>query len=131
MLKDTYLQLDERENRFERDERGVNWLDMSFDGAAWKYFHRTSVYSGAAVSLAVLTQLGVTAEISHVRTTLRQGEIEWQDAPVIYRYILSCKDEVSYLVPSGRVETEWQEYPEVHIDYNCSNFKWKLFQSTQ
>ena len=113
VLKDTYLQLDERENRFERDERGVNWLDMSFDGAAWKYFHRTSVYSGAAVSLSVLTQLGVTAEISHVRTTLRQGEIEWQDAPVIYRYILSCKDEVSYLVPSGRVETEWQEPAEV------------------
>lgn len=115
VLKDTYLQLDERANHFERDEKGVNWLDMSFNGAAWRYFHRTSVYSGAAVSMAVLTQLGVRAEISHVRTKIQDGEIQWDDAPVIYRYILSYRDEVSYLVPSEQVETEWQapeEQPE-------------------
>ena len=101
VLKDTYLQLDERQNQLERDERGVNWLEMSFDGAAWRYFHRTSVLGGAAVSLMTLRQLGVAAELAR------------EEAPVIYRYILSLQDKVSYIVPSGQTVTEWQEPAEV------------------
>ena len=101
VLKDTYLQLDERQNQLERDERGVNWLEMSFDGAAWRYFHRTSVLGGAAVSLMTLRQLGVTAELAR------------EEAPVIYRYILSLQDKVSYIVPSSQTVTEWQEPAEV------------------
>ena len=101
VLKDTYLQLDERQNQLERDERGVNWLEMSFDGAAWRYFHRTSVLGGAAVSLMTLRQLGVAAELAR------------EEAPVIYRYILSLQDKVSYIVPSSQTVTEWQEPAEV------------------
>ena len=101
VLKDTYLQLDERQNQLERDERGVNWLEMSFDGADWRYFHRTSVLGGAAVSLMTLRQLGVTAELAR------------EEAPVIYRYILSLQDRVSYIVPSSQTVTEWQEPAEV------------------
>ena len=85
----------------ERDERGVNWLEMSFDGAAWRYFHRTSVLGGAAVSLMTLRQLGVAAELAR------------EEAPVIYRYILSLQDKVSYIVPSSQTVTEWQEPAEV------------------
>ena len=101
VLKDTYLQLDERQNQLERDERGVNWLEMGFDGAAWRYFHRTSVLGGAAVSLMTLRQLGVAAELAR------------EEAPVIYRYILSLQDKVSYIVPSSQTVTEWQEPAEV------------------
>ena len=101
VLKDTYLQLDERQNQLERDERGVNWLEMSFDGVAWRYFHRTSVLGGAAVSLMTLRQLGVAAELAR------------EEAPVIYRYILSLQDRVSYIVPSSQTVTEWQEPAEV------------------
>ena len=101
VLKDTYLQLDERQNQLERDERGVNWLEMSFDGAAWRYFHRTSVLGGAAVSLMTLRQLGVAAELAR------------EEAPVIYRYILSLQDKVSYIVPNSQTVTEWQEPAEV------------------
>ena len=101
VLKDTYLQLDERQNQLERDERGVNWLEMSFDGADWRYFHRTSVLGGAAVSLMTLRQLGVAAELAR------------EEAPVIYRYILSLQDKVSYIVPSSQTVTEWQEPAEV------------------
>ena len=68
VLKDVYLKLDERQNDFEVDERGINWLELGFNGDAHKFFHRTSVFGGAAVSLSVLNQLGVEGTILNSRT---------------------------------------------------------------
>lgn len=42
VLKDVYLKLDERQNEFEQDEHGINWLELGFNGEAHSFFRRTS-----------------------------------------------------------------------------------------
>ncbi len=107
VLKDVYLELDERQNQLEEDERGVNWLELGFNGTAHNYFHRTSVYGGAAVSLSVLNKLGIEASILSSRTEFKNGELKWVDNPAGYRYIFSCKGGITYFVPGERKPTEW------------------------
>lgn len=87
VLKDVYLKLDEQKNNFELDENGINWLELAFNGGAHSFFRRTSVYGGAAVSLAVLNQFGINASIMNSRTEMTAGEITWSDDPADYRYI--------------------------------------------
>lgn len=107
VLKDVYLKLDERKNDFETDEVGTAWLDLGFNGSAHGFYRRTSVYGGAAVSLAVLSRLGIDAKIMGSRTEFKNGEIAWQDEPADYRYILCHGGEITYFVPSARRETDW------------------------
>lgn len=107
VLKDVYLKLDEDRNDFELDEHGVSWLELGFNGAAHNFFHRTSVYGGAAVSLLVLNKLGVDAAIMNSRTEVKAGELSWSDDPADYRYILCHKAGTTYFVPSQRKATEW------------------------
>ena len=91
VLKDVYLSLDERQNKVEADENGVSWMDIAFNGETHPYFSRTSVFSGATVTLEVLTKLGINATIS--------GTDEEKVADS-YRYILSYDDNISYLSES-------------------------------
>lgn len=107
VLKDVYLKLDERQNDFETDDRGINWLELGFNGAAHSFFKRTSVFGGAAVSLATLHNLGVDAAILNSKTEMKAGEITWSDDPADYRYILSYKGGITYFVPSSRKATDW------------------------
>ncbi len=107
VLKDVYLKLDERQNDFEVDERGINWLELGFNGDAHKFFHRTSVFGGAAVSLSVLKQLGIEGTILNSRTEIKAGELTWSDDPADYRYILSCRGGITYFVPAERKPTDW------------------------
>jgi len=107
VLKDVYLKMDERQNDFEVDERGINWLELGFNGDAHKFFHRTSVFGGAAVSLAVLNQLNVDAAILNSKTEVKTGELTWSDDPADYRYILSCRGGITYFVPAERKTTDW------------------------
>lgn len=107
VLKDVYLKLDEQRNDFEIDEGGINWLELAFNGEAHSFFRRTSVYGGAAVSLAVLNQFGIQASIMNARTEMTAGEITWSDDPADYRYIFSYKGGVTYFVPSTRKATDW------------------------
>lgn len=107
VLKDVYLKLDERQNDFETDERGINWLELGFNGDAHKFFHRTSVFGGAAVSLAVLNQLGIEGTILNSKTEIKAGELTWSDDPADYRYILSCRGGITYFVPAERKPTDW------------------------
>ncbi len=107
VLKDVYLKLDERQNDFEVDDCGINWLDLAFNGAAHSFFKRTSVFGGAAVSLSVLHSLGVDAAILNSKTEMKAGDITWSDDPADYRYILSYKGGITYFVPSSRKVTDW------------------------
>ncbi len=107
VLKDVYIKLDDRNNDFETDERGIDWLNLGFNGDAHGFFHRTSVYGGAAVSFAVLHRLGLNTEILNSRVEFQDGEVTWLDQPDDYRYILCHKDEITYFVPSTRKQTDW------------------------
>jgi len=107
VLKDVYIKLDDRKNDFETDANDIDWLNLGFNGAAHNFFQRTSVYGGAAVSLAVLQRLGLDADILGSRTEVHDGDITWLDAPDDYRYILCHKDEITYFVPSNRKVTDW------------------------
>lgn len=108
VLKDVYLKLDERHNDFERDENNIDWLDLSFNGASHRFFQRTSVYGGAAVTLSVLGRLGINAEIMGSDAEFKNGEIAWQGEAAGYRYTLCHNGEITYFVPSQRKATNWQ-----------------------
>lgn len=107
VLKDVYIKLDDRSNDFETDEHDIDWLNLGFNGEAHKFYHRTSVYGGAAVSLAVLQRLGLQTDILGSRTEIQDGEISWLDQPDDYRYIFCHKDKIAYFVPSSRKITSW------------------------
>ncbi len=107
VLKDVYLKLDERNNDFEKDENNISWLELGFNGAAHQFFRRTSVYGGAAVSLSVLSHLGIDAKILGSKTEVQNGDILWQAEPDNYRYILCHEGEITYFVPSSRKQTDW------------------------
>lgn len=107
VLKDVYLKLDDRQNDFETDVNGIDWMNLGFNGEAHSFFRRTSVYGGAAVSLSVLDRLGVEATILNSKTEVRDGEIAWADEAADYRYIFTHNGEITYFVPSSRKATDW------------------------
>lgn len=111
ILKDVYIKLDERDGDFESDDRGVTWLNLAFDTSEHHFFRRASVYGGAAVSLGVLSKLGIEAKILGSQTEFKGGELLRADAPDDYRYILCHKDEITYFVPSERKVTTWSTPP--------------------
>ena len=98
VIKDVYLNLDDKKNSFETDENGIPWLDIAFDGRHHEYFSRTSVFGGANVSLEVLKNLGLDVTIS------RPDEDKIADS---YRYILNANENISYFVPSERKITKF------------------------
>ncbi len=97
ILKDVYLNLDERQNKFETDENGTPWMDVAFNGESHPYFSRTSVFGGATVTLEVLRKLGINASISGAE----DGKAD------AYRYILTYEDKITYVTPSERPETNF------------------------
>ena len=106
IVKDIYLRLDERQNVFEKDSDNIPWLNLGFDGSSHKFFRRTSVYGGAAVTLEVLSKFGVDAEISGEKFRYENGElIESEQKTSDYRYVLCSGEKISYFVPSTRTRT--------------------------
>lgn len=107
VLKDVYLSLDERKNKFENDENGTPWMDVAFNGESHPFFSRTSVFGGASVTLEVFNKLGIEASISGVE------KLSSADA---YRYILTYGDDISYITPTERPETNFIA-PNVPVDW--------------
>lgn len=108
VLKDVYLKLDGGRSTFESDENGINWLELGFNGESHNYTHRTSVYGGAAVSLAVLSKLGIEASVLGSKAEVRDGEVSWSGDPVDYRYIFCYKNGITYFTPNERKATEFR-----------------------
>ena len=106
VIKDVYLSLDERQNRFEEGEGGVAYMDLAFDGSSHKFFRRSAVLSGAAVSMEVVRKMGLSAE-------LMGGKVDFTDGGAVegteceYRYILCRGEEICYLTGDERREAEW------------------------
>ena len=108
ITKDVYLRLDNHHNHFETDANGVSWLDLAFNGSSHRFFSRTSIYGGAAVSYEVLTRFGLKPQIPATPIDFIDGQITVKNPPTTYRYILSKDDNISYLTPSNPENTNWQ-----------------------
>jgi len=121
-LKDIYLRLNERREELETDENGTKWLNWGFNGSSHEFFRRTSIYSGAVVTLEVLENFGLSADIyGQDNDQIRDGQMENIKA-ANYRYILCAEDQISYLVPTEKYPTEFKtteidpEYDWVFVD---------------
>ena len=108
VTKDVYLRYDNRKNNFETDQDGTKWLDLAFNGSAYKYYSRVSIYGGASISLEVFSRFGINANISNTPATFLDGQFIAKEIDTTYRYIL-CQDEnVAYLTPSDKARTSWK-----------------------
>lgn len=110
VIKDVYLSLDQRQNSFELDAEGKNWLDLRFDGRSYKYFQRASILGGVAVSVNVLRKLGMEVEPT-------VGEIDFSKAHAEcdceYRYILCNDKQICYLTSDERRPAVWKNPSDV------------------
>ena len=116
VLKDVYLNLDERSEKFVTDKDGVRQLSIGFNASQHHFFRRNSSLGGAAVSLEVLTKLGVSAWISGSSLEFTGDGVNFTDAPGAYRYILVSNEEAAYLTPSSTRISDFVE-PEKAVDY--------------
>ncbi|MBQ7802920.1 fructose-bisphosphate aldolase class I [Candidatus Saccharibacteria bacterium] len=127
VLKDIYLRLDERREEMEADANDVKWLNWGFNGSSHEFFRRTSVYSGAVVTLEVLQKFGIPADIFGEIAKVDKGGVEIDEVKTKdYRYILCAGDQISYLVPSEKQATEFrateipEEYDWVFVDRSAN-----------
>ena len=120
VLKDVYLNLDTRTEKFETDKHGTNWLDLSFNASEHHFFNRNSSLGGAAVSLEVLSKLGLTASITGSNLQLTEDGLSANDDSVTHRYILIADSGISYLVPTNYQATTFatpsDAYDYLYID---------------
>jgi len=107
ITKDVYLRLDNRLNKFEQDQNGVNWLDIPFNHTSRKFYTRASIYGGASISLEVLTRFGIDAQIVNTPARFIDGQFLANEAQTDYRYILCHDDEIAFLTPSNYRESTW------------------------
>ncbi len=115
VLKDIYLRLNERKESTETDREGTKWLNWGFNGSSHEFFRRTSVYSGAVVTLEVLKKFGLSAEIFNDTAKIDKGGVLVDEVKTAnYRYILCAGEQISYLVPSLKTPTDFQlqKFPE-------------------
>ena len=108
VTKDVYLRYDNRKNNFETDQDGTKWLDLAFNGSAYKYYSRVSIYGGASISLEVFSRFGMNASISNTPATFLDGQFIAKEIDTTYRYILGQDENVAYLTPSDKARTAWK-----------------------
>ncbi len=100
IIKDVYLNLDERTEHLETDADNTKWLNLSFDASEHKFFYRSSSLGGAAVSLEVLRKLGLVATISGSELDFGTPATASQCLVKSHRYILISDDNAAYFSPS-------------------------------
>lgn len=116
ILKDVYLDIDARTEWLEKDKNGVDWLDIGFDSGQHHFFSRTSMLGGAAISLEVLSKLGLDTQVITSDLHLEPDGLVATTPAGAYRYILVANDAVSYLVPTLPTDTDFVA-PEGFVDY--------------
>ena len=115
ILKDVYLNLDTRTEKFETDQHGTKWLDFSFDASEHYFYNRHSSIGGAAVTLEVLQKLGLDAFISGSKLSFKDDNPTF-DLSATHRYILIADEQVTYLAPSSFTKTTFTP-PDSAVDY--------------
>ena len=120
VIKDVYLNLDTRTEKFESDKHDTNWLDLSFNASEHHFFNRSSNLGGATVSLEVLTKLGLTAMINNSDIKLTEDGFASSTSAETYRYIMLADDKPCYFVPTAYKTTTFtppaEAYDYLYID---------------
>lgn len=116
ITKDVYLRLDNRQNHFEKDKNGINWLDLAFDGSSHHFFTRHAVFGGSAITLEVLSRFGQETKIAGTKANYIGGQVSVAEPPQIYRYIMCQDDNIAYFSPSQDAITSW-EAPTEAVDW--------------
>ncbi len=122
VLKDIYLRLNEQREELETDTDGVKWLNWGFNGDAHEFFRRSSIYSGAIVTLEVLKNFDLSADIYGLDSRKTDYDHITEIQAANYRYILCAEDQISYLVPTEKHPTEFNateidpEYEWIFVD---------------
>lgn len=106
VLKDVYLNLDSRTEPFETDKTGTKWLNLGFDASEHHFFSRKSNLGGAAVTLEVLTKIGLTTSVMGSDITTGPDGLTSNQPLTTHRYILVTDGNPCYFVP-----TEYQTTP--------------------
>lgn len=131
VVKDVYLNLDSRIENVETDSRGIQWLNLGFDKSGHKFFNRSSCLGGAAISLEILQNMGVSAHISGSNTNFSIDGIEQNGSlAAIYRYILVLNEQATYFSPSYEVMPEFV-VPDEEPDYIFIDRSVKLFPARE
>ena len=129
VLKDVYLNLDTRTEKFETDQHGCSWLDLSFDASEHHFFNRSASLGGAAVTLEVLTNLNLKATISGSNLSITNDDTATNDRISTHRYILLSDNGVSYFTPTEHAITTF-DTPDDFYDYIYLDRSAKLDQTT-
>ena len=116
VIKDVYLAMDENANAFEIDETDTAWLDLAFDGRGYKFYERSSILGGVAVSVDVIQKMGLDAEVMAGIVKMDGGKATAENCDCEYRYILTHNDEICYLTSDERRPAKW-EAPKDAIDW--------------
>ncbi len=116
ILKDVYLNLDPRTEDFESDRNGTKWLNLSFDTSEHHFYNRSSNFGGAAVSLEVLSHLGLSATINNSNLHFTNNELTANGPAETYRYIVLADSKPCYFVPTNPKTTIFNA-PKETYDY--------------
>ena len=107
VLKDVYLNLDDRTESFETDKNNVKWLDFSFNASEHHFFNRNCNLGGSAISLEVLEKMGLKTSVSDSDLSLSDDGLITTSPIETHRYILINEDQVSYLTPTEHKLTDF------------------------
>ena len=120
VLKDVYLNLDSRTEKFETDKHGTKWLDLAFNASEHQFFSRNSSFGGAAISMEVLGNLGIQSTITNSDLQFTDDGIVSNKPAASYRYLLIADEGISYLTPTTHAITEFtpptESYDYLYID---------------
>lgn len=116
ILKDVYLNIDTRTEHLESDNHGTEWLDLGFNASEHHFYNRISSLSGAAVSLEVLSKLGLPATIAGSSLHLTPDGLSPSTSISSHRYILIANEHPCYLAPSEYQVTDFTP-PAQPVDY--------------
>ena len=119
-LKDVYLNLDDRTEKFETDKNETKWLNLAFNASEHHFFNRESNLGGAAVTMETLTKLGLEATINNSDLKVEPEGLTSNQPAETYRYIFISDDQPCYFVPTLHAPTIFQTptdfYDYVYID---------------
>ena len=124
IIKDVYLNLDDRTEKFETDNQDVKWLDLAFNASEHHFFNRESNLGGAAVTMETLTKLGLDSTINNSDLATDPEGLTSSQPAETYRYILITDGKPCYFVPTTFHPTKFQTptdfYDYIYIDRSAS-----------